>query len=760
MMFAIDEINNSTSLLPNIKLGYELYDSCSESLVAVQTTLLFLTRNGTNKVPMLCNYTDYNSRVIAVVGPAQSTLALITARLLSFFLIPQISYAASSEKLSDKEDFPSFFRTIPSDKNQSAAMIEIVHHFHWNWVAVIGSDDDYGQQGIQMFASLASDASICIAHQGLIPVQASNTQTVDSKIPDILYNINKSQVNVIVLFSGDQAAMPLIKQFIKSGLDKKIWVGSEGWVSSDLISSIPDVETIGTVIGFVTKGSVMPGFDDYITYTVAQLGLKSNITGMYDAVKRQPFNVYTAVYSIAYALHELLNCTSGVCRQWPKAKPWELLEEVRRVQFSVYNDTFQFDYNGNPNTGYDVITWKWNNGELQLTTIGEYNSELYINQSLIHWYTGSNQAPQSVCSQKCEAGQIMIEKGYHSCCYDCISCMDGYFQNLSDPLDCTACPDSQWSPKKSTVCYDRTLIYTFWGDPAVIGLLIMLSISLILIISVIILFMKKLDSPMVQASGGNMCVLTLFALISLCTSALSFIGRPTDTICKIQQLWFSTSLIVVLSTMLIKSLQLLLSTECQSLPVSYIKWLKGPGTWFIIFFNICIHYAIWGWYFYTGPPQVKEDYSTSPSAIVLYCDINSFVNFCIMFGHNACLAFICFFCSFMVQPPVKTYNMSRGITFSMLGCLLVWTFFIPIFATIQCKLKAAVQMNTIMLCSLIITGLYFLPKCYIILFKPEKNTISYFLQHSMNLRSVNEGATTSSEESHRSNSTMTENQPQ
>lgn len=91
MKFAIDKINNSTSLLPGIKLGYEIYDTCLEPVVVIQPSLLFLTREGSTGIRVLCSYTDYQTRVTAVIGPYVSDLALITAKLFGFFLIPQVS---------------------------------------------------------------------------------------------------------------------------------------------------------------------------------------------------------------------------------------------------------------------------------------------------------------------------------------------------------------------------------------------------------------------------------------------------------------------------------------------------------------------------------------------------------------------------------------------------------------------------------------------------------------------------------------------
>lgn len=90
MKFAIDEINNSTSLLPGVELGYDIYDTCFEPLAALQPSLLFVTQNGTTGIGIACNYTDYQPRVTAVIGPHKSDLCLLTAKLFSFFLIPQV----------------------------------------------------------------------------------------------------------------------------------------------------------------------------------------------------------------------------------------------------------------------------------------------------------------------------------------------------------------------------------------------------------------------------------------------------------------------------------------------------------------------------------------------------------------------------------------------------------------------------------------------------------------------------------------------
>ncbi|NWH63724.1 TS1R3 protein, partial [Geococcyx californianus] len=752
MKFAIDQINNSTSLLPGVKLGYEMYDTCFEPAVALQPSLLFLTRNGTMGIGVLCDYTDYQPRVTAVIGPHKSDLCLVTAKLFSSFLIPQVSYGASSEKLSDTELYPSFYRTVPSDKNLVEAVVLLLNKFGWNWIATIGSDDEYGRGAQELFLSIAGNHSICIAFEGLIPTDLSDPKA-QNQLEETIRLINKTNVNTIVLFSFSQPAQALLEHSIRMGLSKKVWIGTEAWMLSDIATSIPNIQSIGTVLGFVMKVGTVPGFQEYVADLFASVQqdkfcqesrklsdlMKSDMldtqctecdhVSLHDVLsmlsRSQVQPMYVAVYSVANALHRALGCTHQAC---PKAavKSWQLLHFMNTLPFTVNGQSFRFDQSHNTNTGYTVILWSWRNGTLTYLPVGDYEEFLYINKSQIQFHTADQKEPTSECFRRCKPGQFQLIKGFNLCCYDCTDCPQNTFWSSKDSSTCTPCHKHQWSPVRSTQCYVRSERYLFWNEPLTIALLALMSIITSLICLTAVLFYKNLETPLVQASGGKLNFFALLTLVLLCLSCCLYIGKPSNRLCMIQQIVTCLCLNGCFSTFFTKSLEITLVTECPRCAPTFLPWVTPRRAWLIIASCFLIECALCFCYLRVGPDSLVSDYKSLPTEVLLVCNTESWLAFALLHSCNNCLAIVCFLCTFMVQTSGKKYNLARGITFAILIYFITYIFFIAVFATLKTVLRSVTQISTILATTLGILGTYFLPKCYIILFKPDMNTVDYF----------------------------------
>ena len=65
---------------------------------------------------------------------------------------------------------------------------------------------------------------------------------------------------------------------------------------------------------------------------------------------------------------------------------FQLLEALRNTSVDINGTKLDFDENGNPSRGYDIIQWIWNPSGEKFRTVGGYLQEqLTLNASLIQW---------------------------------------------------------------------------------------------------------------------------------------------------------------------------------------------------------------------------------------------------------------------------------------------------------------------------------------------------------------------------------------
>ncbi|XP_036918099.1 taste receptor type 1 member 3 [Sturnira hondurensis] len=752
---AVEEINRGSSLLPGLLLGYDFFDTCSDPVVAMKPSLMFMAKAGSRNVPAHCNYTQYQPRVLAVIGPHSSELALITGKLFGFFLIPQVSYGASMDRLSDREAFPSFFRTVPSDRVQATAMVELLLTLHWNWVASLGSDEEYGRQGLSLFSSLANSRGICIAQEGLVPVPGATGEQLGT-MWEVLRQVNQSSVEVVVLFSSARAARALFSYSIHYRLSPKVWVASEAWLTSDLVMTLPGIAQVGTVLGFLQRGAPMPDFSSYVQSRLAmaadpafcasldskQPGLEEHVVGprcpqcdhisldnvSIGLLHHQTFAVYSAVYAVAQALHNTLLCSTWGCSTQESVQPWQLLENMYNMSFRVRGLTLQFDTSGNVDMGYDLKLWVWQDQMPELRTVGSFDGHLQLQLSQMNWHTPRNTMPMSQCSRRCEEGQVRRVKGFHSCCYDCVDCMAGSYQRSPDDLLCTQCEQDQWSPDKSLRCFPRRPKFLAWGELATLLLLVLLGLALGLVLAALGLFIWHWDSPLVQASGGPRACFGLACLGLVCLSALLFPGRPSPAHCLAQQPMLHLPLAGFLSTLVLQAAEVFVESE---LPPSWAarlrSHLRGPQAWLAVLLAVLVEAALCAWSLGAFPPEVVTDWQVLPTEALVHCRLRSWVGFGLLHAANATLASLCFLGTFLVHSRPGRYNGARSLTFATLAYFITWISFVPLFANVHMLHRPAVQMGASLLCALGILVTFHLPKCYLLLWQPENNTPEFFL---------------------------------
>uniref|UniRef100_A0A4W6C8H0 G-protein coupled receptors family 3 profile domain-containing protein n=2 Tax=Lates calcarifer TaxID=8187 RepID=A0A4W6C8H0_LATCA len=759
MLFAIEEINNSTELLPGISLGYKMHDTCG-SIARIVSVALALA-NGNEIVPAPSDAPCTRpAQVQSIMGETSSSLCMAIATVIGPFHIPMISHFATCACLSDKTKYPSFLRTIPSDYYQSRALAQLVKHFGWTWVGTIRGNDDYGNKGMAIFTETAQQLGICLEYS----VAFFRTDPPD-KIQKIIDTIKSSTSRVIVAFLSHMDMEVLIHELSHHNLTGFQWVGSEGWILDSQIAKIDRHHILDGSIGLSIPKAHVSGMREFIL-NVKPLNSSSNeiftefwetlfnckfkqssaenqrectgnedLTGVHNGftdMSLMPIfnNVYKGVYAVAHALHSILGCNE-TCNNKVQLDPFKILQHIKKIQFKTKDgDEVYFNEDGDPAAKYEIINWQpTQNDIVDFVTVGLHDASLPAdkqlnlhNKSLI-WAKNSKQVPVSVCSEKCAPGtRKVLQKGKPVCCYDCIRCAEGEISNITDSITCGRCHPEFWSNERRDACVKK--VAEFLSYEEIMGALLTAAslFGTCMTAVVALIFFRYRKTPIVRANNSELSFLLLFSLTLCFLCSLTFIGRPSEWSCMLRHTAFGITFVLCMSCVLGKTIVVLMAFRATLPGSNVMKWF-GPTqqrlsvlAFTLIQVVICI---VW---LTISPPFPLKNFKEFKDKIILECDLGSAVGFWAVLGYIGLLALLCFFLAFLARKLPDNFNEAKLITFSMLIFCAVWITFIPAYVSSPGKFSVAVEIFAILASSFGLLICIFIPKCYIILLKPEKNT--------------------------------------
>ncbi|XP_072878798.1 G-protein coupled receptor family C group 6 member A isoform X2 [Chlorocebus sabaeus] len=706
MIHSIEMINNST-LLSGVKLGYEIYDTCTEVTVAMAATLRFLSKFNCSKetVEFKCDYSSCMPRVKAVIGSGYSEITMAVSRMLNLQLMPQVGYESTAEILSDKIRFPSFLRTVPSDFHQIKAMVHLIQKSGWNWIGIITTDDDYGRLALNTFIIQAEANNVCIAFKEVLPAFLSDN-TIEVRINQTLKKIIlEAQVNVIVVFLRQFHVFDLFNKAIKMNINK-MWIASDNWSTATKITTIPNVKKIGKVVGFTFRRGNISAFHSFLQ-NLHLLPSDSN----------KLLHEY-AMHLSACTYAKDTDLSQCIFNHSQRTLAYKANKAIER-NFFMRND-FLRDY-AEPGLIHSI--------QLAVFALG------YAIRDLCQARDCQNpnafqpwEQIQSKCSKECSPGQMKkTTRSQHICCYECENCPENHYSNQTDMPHCLLCNnETHWAPVRSTVCFEKEVEYLNWNDSLAILLLILSLLGIIFVLVVGIIFTRNLNTPVVKSSGGlRICYVILLCHFLNFASTSFFIGEPQDFTCKTRQTLFGVSFTLCISCILTKSLKILLAFSFDPKLQKFLKCLYKPIL--IIFTCTGIQVVICTLWLIFAAPTVEVNVSL-PRVIILECEEGSILAFGTMLGYIAILAFICFIFAFKGRKLPENYNEAKFITFGMLIYFIAWITFIPIYATTFGKYVPAVEIIVILISNYGILCCTFFPKCYVIICKQDINTKSAFLK--------------------------------
>uniref|UniRef100_A0A3B5LB96 G-protein coupled receptors family 3 profile domain-containing protein n=2 Tax=Xiphophorus couchianus TaxID=32473 RepID=A0A3B5LB96_9TELE len=732
MRFTVEEINNSTTLLPNVTLGYELFDHCSDTR-SFTDILKLISVDGS--IQPWREPSKNRSKVIALIGPFTSTHTLTVAPFFMVDHIPVVSYGSSASVFSEKRKYPSFLRTVHPNQDTVGVIAMILQHFSWRWVAFLHSNNDFGVDGLEMFIKKIKNTDICLAY--------SKALAEDTDYSLVFKQMEKQNLNVIIVFAPKIYAEAVIKTAIEQNVTNKVWIADDGWSLNKKLPNMKGIRNIGTVLGVAQPVVTIPGFDDFIYSTVGR-AIKAdaeqqtcnqvcncrNLTAgqIIAADPSFSFPMYSAVHAVARALHNILQCETDRCDDAIPVQPSMVVEELRKSNFTLLNQSVLFDENGDPNFGHFSIVFWNHSGNAQEVGFYHFNQspDFYINNTQIQWHT-DEEVPIAICSPECPTGYARKTIGIHKCCFRCEICPPQTYVNITeDPYNCISCKETEWSEEGSTSCNLRLVEYVPFTDSRAILVMAGTFILLGLIVAVALLFAVNYHTPVVRSAGGPMCFLILGCLTLCSISVFFYFGKPTNASCVLRYVPFLLCYSVCLACFVVRSFQIVCIFKIAAkFPKLQSWWIKYHGQWLLITGTFSTQAMLILISFSSHPPRPYNETSWYQDQIILSCDLNLAVASC-SFIILPLLCCLCFIFSYMGKDLPKNYNEAKAITFCLLLLILTWI----VFATeyLLYRGKYIHTLNALAVLSSLYSFLlwYFIPKCHIMIFQAHKNTQKYF----------------------------------
>ncbi|XP_029440289.1 vomeronasal type-2 receptor 26-like [Rhinatrema bivittatum] len=772
LVSAVEEINNSSELLPNLTLGFHIYDSYNNPLFIFSTAMKVFSGMGS----WIPNYSCETSGTLATIieGLSDEDSAQLS-NVFRIFHYPQISFNSQNLFMNDAVKFPYFYRTVPSKLHLCSGIIKLLMHFGWTWVGIMASDDENSKKAVQILKEGIEQNGGCI--EFMETFSHMNVMSIE-KINKINESISASSTNVIIIYCSREYVWTMHLHRDIWNLPGKVCIFTNEMDFTSTYSMEKHMKNNSLVFNVLKKN--IPSFlrfvrevtpillpDDYnqiwwmnlcgsrcpqsIRRSCSTNKTFSDMQHCDNKYLGSSYSVYNAVYALAHALHDMVMAASGNDTTWSEESqrfldrlPWKLHHYLRNIYFkNILGEDIFFDENGELAIGYEIINQVYlPNGIQNNEIVGSFNpyapsgQDFTIDEKAIVWDSLFTQTPpQSKCSLSCPPGyRKSTKKEKPACCYDCIPCPEGEVSNKTDMETCWKCPEDQWPNQKRDTCIPKVITFLSYEEPLGIALTVS-SIFFSLHTAVILgIFINYRDTPIVKANNRELSYILLVSLMLCFLCSLIFIGRPEDITCILRQTVFGITFSISLSSILAKTITVVIAFQATK-PGSKLREWMGSRVSNSIVLSCSVPQAflclVW---MCTAPPFPYLNMQSETGVILIECNEGSITAFYCVLGYLGLLAGVSFIVAFLARNLPDSFNEAKYITFSMLVFCSVWVSFIPTYLSTRGKHMVAVEIFAIQASSIGLLGCIFIPKCYIILMRPDRNNKKYLTKKYNDLK--------------------------
>ncbi|XP_014609016.1 PREDICTED: metabotropic glutamate receptor [Polistes canadensis] len=802
MLFAVDQINRESRILPDIMLGVHILDTCGRDTYALNQSLHFVRASLSNLDISVLECADKSTPrvkktasagpIFGVIGGSYSSVSLQVANLLRLFHIPQISPASTAKALSDKTRFDYFARTVPPDTFQSIALVDVVKSANWSYVSTVYSEGSYGEHGIEVFTREAIERNVCIAAAVKVP-SAANDQIFDDIIQRL---IKKSNARAVVLFTRAEDARGILEATRRSNLSQPFqWLASDGWGRQlKLVEGLEDEAEGAITVELQSKN--IPEFDEYmasltpennyrnpwfneyweevfgcvlnentktqnpIVHTtipptngfrkICNPELRLTTSRGYEQESKVQF-VVDAVYAFGIALHnlqrDLCGENQGLCPAMTNYDRGAFYRDyLLNVSFvDSAGSEVKFDEHGDGLARYEILNFRKSNlsgnDGYHYRVVGKWYNSLDIQTDELVWARGTKDIPISACSLPCEPGMIKKQQG-DTCCWVCDQCEE--YEFVYNEYTCMDCGPGSWPHADKRGCYNLPVKHIKWSSAFAIAPAVISCLGIAATLAVACLLFQHRDTPVVRASGRELTVVLLAGVLVCYLNTFLLLVRPTTVTCVLQRFGVGVSFSAVYGALLTKTNRIARIFDAASRSAVRPRYISPTSQVCIAAALIAFQIVLTLIWMVVEPPGTRY-YYPDRKQVILKCNIQD-MSFLFSQLYNAILILVSTVYAVKTRKIPENFNESKFIGFTMYTTCIIWLGFVPIYfgtgnahETQITTLCVAISLSA----SVTLVCLY-APKVYIIVFQPDKNIRGKICIKSNTLKKQGSSAGTSS----------------
>ncbi|XP_071805941.1 metabotropic glutamate receptor 5-like [Asterias amurensis] len=731
MAFTVNKINERRDLLPKIRLGFDIRDDCYTESMTLFSVLSLMRSNGRLEIlDVPPTSPGEKGAFLGAIGPVSSTNSILSGMVGSLFQVPIISYLATSDELSDKRRFPYFLRSTPPDKLNAQAIIDLLLHYRWDYVALIYSLDSYGIRGAHEVQKLAEKNGICLAFSSPIANGATDTE-----IDEVVDKLKRYRfATVVIVFAASGAPYSILDKFRHQVPGANLtFIGSAAFESAYRLKKLAlSQSTVGGMF-LPIRYQVIDEFEEYFKFINGsdasgskwfaefQRGWLSQNNCSVLSQCPPPSNndevfVVNAVNIFAHALHEVLNVCMGdlPCTYNITARGDLFLPYLLGVNFQGVDGPFRFESNGEPIGRYALKNVQVISGEIRPVQVGiwdslKHNRRLVLDEDAVIWAGNSKVPPRSTCRVQCVPGFIAVPL-QEKCCWGCQRCPENAITAIGTV--CEECVSTHWPNHDSTRCNAIVPTATTWDSPPALAVLLFSTTGLVLSSVVAFGMYHYRRHVIIKSSSRELSAVQTVGIVLAYAAAIVTLARPSDAACNAKVTMISLSFTVTFSATLLKVIRIYRifkvakkSTKRPSF-VSPRVQIAAASTFGSVQVVICII----GILLHSTKPTLLIP--TPPrNHIDLFCQLGyAFTASCV---YNLFLILACCYFALMARKVPSNYNESKFIAANVYSTLVFCMAALPVYIT-----ATSASQRVVTLCVVVLLNAYstlclaFMPKLY------------------------------------------------